>query len=305
MVIVRNRSIDAIKGILIFLVVIGHVIIGQVDENLIRYVIYTFHMPTFFFVSGYLLNTEKLRVQKYPHILSTYWKRMLMEWSFAWIVYMFYVLYKDGINITTIIYNLYAPWYHLWFVPSLFIMISCLWIFYVTVKEPNKRFVTLFILGLFFYYLTYTDFRISQMLNCCHLLFFVLGVFAKKHLSNIRNGGGIIILLYVLCIISINLFINNTMDYFRIYMGMPFVITLCVFGILPILQHAQFHGNILEYWGRNSLHIYLWHVIPVIGLKWLFAGNKLLYYTASSIIILISIVLTHVACRHFASVENK
>ena len=44
----RNRSIDAIKGILIFLVVIGHVLPGSLDENVIRYVIYSFHMPAFF-----------------------------------------------------------------------------------------------------------------------------------------------------------------------------------------------------------------------------------------------------------------
>lgn len=44
----RNRSVDAVKGILIFLVVIGHVLLGTLDENIIRYTIYSFHMPAFF-----------------------------------------------------------------------------------------------------------------------------------------------------------------------------------------------------------------------------------------------------------------
>ena len=87
----RNRSVDAVKGILIFLVVIGHVLLGTLDENIIRYTIYSFHMPAFFFVSGYLLDMERLAGQGYWSVLSKYWKRMLAEWSVAWLVYTAYV----------------------------------------------------------------------------------------------------------------------------------------------------------------------------------------------------------------------
>ena len=36
----RNSSIDYIKGCLIFTVIIGHILLGSLDANLIRYVIY-------------------------------------------------------------------------------------------------------------------------------------------------------------------------------------------------------------------------------------------------------------------------
>lgn len=47
----RDRSIDAAKGIAIILVVLGHVCTGI--PWLVKW-IYSFHMPLFFMISGYL-----------------------------------------------------------------------------------------------------------------------------------------------------------------------------------------------------------------------------------------------------------
>lgn len=66
--ITRNHSIDAVKGLLIFLVVVFHLILGTVDDNILRFVIVSFVMPAFFFVSGYLLNVEKLKAQPYGSV---------------------------------------------------------------------------------------------------------------------------------------------------------------------------------------------------------------------------------------------
>ena len=38
----RNYSIDTIKGFLILCVVIGHVLLGTLDENIVRWVIFMF-----------------------------------------------------------------------------------------------------------------------------------------------------------------------------------------------------------------------------------------------------------------------
>ena len=49
----RVEYIDNTKGLLIFLVVFGHCING---ESFLKNIIYSFHMPAFFIVSGILLN---------------------------------------------------------------------------------------------------------------------------------------------------------------------------------------------------------------------------------------------------------
>ena len=83
----------------------------------------------------------------------------------------------------------------------------------------------------------------------------------------------------------------------RTYLEIPICLVLCLLGILPIMQRGMFHGKILEFWGRNSLRIYLWHVIPIIILKKLFTNNELLYYAVSAIAILMSIIFTQIATK--------
>lgn len=50
----RIKLIDVLKGILIILVVYAHY-----KENTAHYIIFLFHMPLFFMISGFLLTREK------------------------------------------------------------------------------------------------------------------------------------------------------------------------------------------------------------------------------------------------------
>lgn len=58
----RNNHIDIIKGLAIFLVIWGHIVqdtAGNADiyfDNIVFKVIYSFHMPLFMLVSGYVYN---------------------------------------------------------------------------------------------------------------------------------------------------------------------------------------------------------------------------------------------------------
>lgn len=61
------NNIDAIKGLAILLVVVGHCINS---ETLLHDIIYSFHMPLFFFVAGYLFNFEKWNGLFYKFVLK-------------------------------------------------------------------------------------------------------------------------------------------------------------------------------------------------------------------------------------------
>ena len=56
----RINELDLFKGIAIILVVVGHVISrnweGVLDKHPVYTWIYSFHMPLFFFISGFLIN---------------------------------------------------------------------------------------------------------------------------------------------------------------------------------------------------------------------------------------------------------
>lgn len=59
MTVKRDRSIDILKGILILLVVLGH------SRVKFSHVIFWFHMPLFFIVSGYLLDIPDKQHEKF------------------------------------------------------------------------------------------------------------------------------------------------------------------------------------------------------------------------------------------------
>ena len=68
----RNYKIDNIKALLIFLVVIGHFVdelVGKSDVFKCIYIfVYSFHMPLFIFLSGYLsrkliMSNEKKKIK--------------------------------------------------------------------------------------------------------------------------------------------------------------------------------------------------------------------------------------------------
>ena len=72
----RNNSIDFVKGILILSVVLGHVLLGGVRQNILRYMIYSIHMPLFIAMSGYLLNTDKLKTMSVKELIKKYFFRV-------------------------------------------------------------------------------------------------------------------------------------------------------------------------------------------------------------------------------------
>lgn len=185
----RNHSVDAVKGVLIFLVVVGHVLLGTLDEKILRYVIYSFHMPAFFFVSGYLLNVEKLQNQKYTEMFGKYWHRMLFEWLIAWVIYTAFAIHND-FNIKSFAHSIVSPYYHLWFVPSLFMMISMVWVLARIIDDKILRLSLLMTFGILFFNLQNTDFKFSSAVNCACLSFLTLGIIAKGYvkLFNIRGG---------------------------------------------------------------------------------------------------------------------
>lgn len=72
----RINELDRIKGIAIVLVVVGHILAfvnGRFQyafSNIIFQYIYIFHMPLFFWVSGYLFS-DKTPIRKNKTYIST------------------------------------------------------------------------------------------------------------------------------------------------------------------------------------------------------------------------------------------
>lgn len=137
----RNGNIDFIKGILVILVILGHVIPGVLQETFSRYFIYSFHMPLFIAVSGYLVPTQKLNYQSRIDILHKYWYRLIVPWICAVNIYFIIKNFPDIAKLDLIAYVelYYKPYFHLWFTVAYLLY---LYLFYLlNVKLNLKPFI--------------------------------------------------------------------------------------------------------------------------------------------------------------------
>lgn len=57
----RDLTIDALKGISIFLVVFAHIIYMRYGDTCCVDIVYSFHMPIFFIVSGFFVDKLKVK----------------------------------------------------------------------------------------------------------------------------------------------------------------------------------------------------------------------------------------------------
>jgi len=122
--VLRNKRFDEAKGILILLVVFGHLIEPQISNSLpVRRVyefIYLFHMPAFVFISGYLFKIESETRTHCVRIIQN----LVMP------LVMFEAIYEGYTILTTgrpSVYFLdFAPYWTLWYLLSLIFLVDCL-----------------------------------------------------------------------------------------------------------------------------------------------------------------------------------
>lgn len=121
----RVEWIDILKGIAILLVVVGHMPYAEGTGNPGRVLIYSFHMPLFFMLSGY---TAALSVSRNPHMGQFVWRRFLS----IMVPYMCWMLAVPAIYVTVgqlthysihgALLGILSGWDQWWFLPCLFIL---------------------------------------------------------------------------------------------------------------------------------------------------------------------------------------
>lgn len=121
----RANYIDALKGLGIYLVILGHI------ANPFNTLIYAFHMPLFFFIAGFFIKYERpplefikseMRALLLPYLgfmalalITTYAKCLLLSRPFSWEAQLKGALfYMDFAHLDN-----YG--FILWFLPALFV----------------------------------------------------------------------------------------------------------------------------------------------------------------------------------------
>ncbi len=267
----RERWIDTAKGIGIILVVFGHVERGLWDSNILKNeyfkiidsIIYTFHIPLFFFLSGYLfynsikkysskqLILNKLKVIAYPYIV----------WSLIQgTVQLFLSSFTNEPYSLKYLYSiLWHPNDQFWFLYALFLIFIVAIFLY---KNCSNYFLIFVISAAVYSFEKYlpqnTPFFIIYITN--YFTFFAGGfVFHKiKKFSSFHvQPSTFLILAFIVSqfvyhfILKMNFEDKNIFHFIVAFIS---IISVIVFSM-------KIKSNLLEYLGKISLQIYLLHVL--------------------------------------------
>lgn len=282
----RNLYLDIIKGVAIFLVVLGHCIqygsgynykINEIYfNNIIFKFIYSFHMPLFMLVSGYLFYYSINKYTSKNLIKKKINNLIIPIISFSFIILVIKILIND-INIEFNIYfikdiikNFLGCLWFLWaiFYCSLIILlvnrlfkdnpIIYLIIFIISFFIPDmlgfalyKYMYPFFVLGYFFnknkMYMIYDRLNKKVIIFC--LLFIFLILFSLYNYDSfIYTTGHYILKGKLLTQVLINLY-----RYIIGLFGSCFVLVLIREIYLKIPKKINI---VIEKWGENSLGIY-------------------------------------------------
>lgn len=301
----RIEYIDIAKGIGILLVVMGHNDFAAVSPFFYK-VIYSFHMPLFFFLSGYFLNTTIGFGDYFKRRFNTIMKPYFFT---IFIIYFVSISFgKVGFRtaLTRIAKSLYGAgyyldWVQLWFLPHLFVVCLYAFVFYAILAKVNNRYVrwlvlllTLGIASLFLYSFypfsfsafgrEYEFFGLPFSLDLVLLsgFFFILGSEAR-HVTSEKLFENVYLLIATgALMIALNVFTYAPIDFnTRTFSSFPINTLQAVTGILFVLalsrqieMRVRWLASLFKYFGKISLILLLFHV-PIQD----FWGQKILATT--------------------------
>lgn len=271
----RIDYIDVAKGIATICVILGHL---SVTPKIVVNSVYTFHIPLFFFLSGFVINLDKYLtfkeyfIDKFKKIAIPYFFLSILTWGWIFCVREFPLdlnAYTINKFLGIFICAKDTPYYlSLWFIASLFI--SQL-LFYVLIKKRSRiyivfEFVLCYILAICISN-TYTPgwpWALDTVPMA--IVFLGCGYSVKKNLHKLEfllQKRYLIITGLVSGFCGYFNFIENgRSDLFYQNIGNPILYFLSAFfGIWMIMIVSKmFHkSKVLNYIGKNSLVFYAFH----------------------------------------------
>lgn len=292
---------NIVKGIGIILVVVGHLY-----WDFTRY-IYLFHLPLFFFVSGYLYNEEKYGDEPYLHlagrIKSSWMKYVLIFWGLIlthnfWIENRIAWVYPGNYGIKKIMTEMVNALFGqggesfgitLWFVP-VSVIATCLLGFIVTYSRKVHRltnslackyvfqFIVITGCTLLGYYLELEQVYLpaESQVSLVVMPFLWIGYILRTIKLEIRAYLNVIVsifcvlLVYVVsCYYSLDLAMKWVYPYMHIvaFLG----IYMCLY-IAKVVQNIPKFKNIFVLYGRETFGIMFLHLPLCRFFDWIYTN---------------------------------
>ena len=273
----RIYWIDNLKAIGIFLVVLGHCPINPQ----IRHYIYSFHMPLFFFISGYLFNRN--RYENFRIFLIRKFRTLIIPYfTFAFTSYLFWLIIVRNLSIRGeslrvspikpllgIFYSIGVDGWSvpldaaLWFLTCLFLVEILFWFISSMCKKTlYLMFILISLAALGYTGSLFAPIRLPWSMDVAltAVVFYGVGCTLKRKIEDLTGSVSIkFILLPCLFLISVVFcFLNGRIHMNSNYYNNIFFFYISAFaGILCCLMISKLlRGNVIsDYIGRNTIII--------------------------------------------------
>ena len=248
---VRIEELDYLKGILITLVVLFHLTYFSTEYTLTKQFVYTFHMPAFLVISGWLMNIEA----PLPHF-----GRMISK------ILLPYIVFESGyivisalkmvavpipeLNVSTFLYHFFAsPVGPYWFLHT-FIICAVVYKLWHTIfasstsKQAIAMVLTIWVLAQYVHIISFAS-------GC----FFIAGAVLRRsniHITNVLSPN-------ILALIALAVLCSNT-EFFakESIAGIAIVYVMMSVMLLVYNLSPHFLRSKVCYLGQRTLPIYLY-----------------------------------------------
>lgn len=311
----RIEWLDVSKGIGIILVVLGHAAISRP----FAYYIFSFHMPLFYFLSGFLLN-----VDKYDSFLSfgkSRFKRLIIPYVVFSFISVILISIINGLQVDQIYFSNFFKalivskrneiFYNvpLWFLTSLFTVEMMFYILRKVIKNNLILFGIVSIMGFIGY--MYIQRWMLPMLpwtfdaSVFYMVFYGLGHLAKVYYAKLKALKwlvGPLIFLNIAYLLSYTT-VSNLITFANKSAATGYLLTLIISiaGIVTCAVVSEYlkDSHFLKVIGRNSMIIFILHMLCFVLINTVFellniklqSSNIIgLIYTAITLLMLLPII---------------
>ncbi|GAX05144.1 fucose 4-O-acetylase [Secundilactobacillus pentosiphilus] len=311
----RIDWVDVAKGLGILLVIYGHAIGGIMNSSGVQIsralydtynVIYGFHMPLFFFLSGlfaskwvqrewHLAFKQKALTLVIPYFIWTFITGTVMAISKRFT--------NSGLGFRNVLWSPIAPFSEYWF---LYVLFFSFVIYYFGIRIIGKSGLFSLAIVLFFLRPFIYHFWIFDAFSL-DFLFFMVGtaILQRKSLKRFLLVSKVKFFCSILIFIFVNIIYVKVLSFDNYLFGSYFKIFTISVGILFAIYLSQFIvksrwlNNAVSYLGRCSMAIYVMHLIPIAGsrivaIKFLKVSNTFGLSIIISIIALVTCLVGYI-----------
>ncbi|UXH79502.1 acyltransferase family protein [Roseateles amylovorans] len=274
----RADWIDVAKGMGIFLVVYGHVARGLVNGGVpmdlwwfahADALIYSFHMPLFFLLSGWFFVGSLTRrgpkdylvgrvaTVLYPYVLWSLLQGgvelLLSGWT------------SKPLAVGEVLALGWAPRAQFWFLYALFLM--SLLALLLCFKQPRRGVLALILLGGVAFALQRRDWPMPLALVSSHLLFFALGAWLGARRMSASAASRLLLAGALVSGVAVLWMQSQSVDWPKAFRLAAAVFGTCLVMLLAIALDARRRGAVLASFGRGSMAIFLLHILVASGVR--------------------------------------